>query len=59
MFKALIQSEVSIHATCNYLICCKTDIKTRNILFQHVLHQCCKTGYTFLLSVLLKLKCIT
>ena len=37
----LIQLEVSIHATCNYLICCKTSLdlsgKTRNITFQLVL----------------------
>ena len=37
----LIQLEVSIHGTCNYLICCKTSLdvngKTRSITFQLVL----------------------
>ena len=46
----LIQIEASIHATCNYLICCKTSLnvsgKTHNITFQLVLQQCCKTSST-------------
>ena len=37
-------------------ICRKTGLnvgdKTRNIAFQHVLQQCCKTSCTFLLPVL-------
>ena len=50
------QSEVSIHATSNKLICCKTGLnvsgKTRNIAFQVVWWQCCKTCWKFLLPVL-------
>ena len=48
----LSNQKVSIRATCNYLICCKIDSKTRSIFFQRVLQQCCKTGCTFLLPVL-------
>ena len=33
-----IQSEVSIHANCNYLICCKVGSKTCNIAF-HLMEQ--------------------
>ena len=46
-----IQLDVSTHATCNRLICCKTGLKlgdkTRNITFQIVWQQCCKTSCTF------------
>ena len=51
-----IQSEIRIHATCNNLICYQTGLnmggKTRNIAFQHVLQQCCKTSCMFLLPIL-------
>ena len=51
-----IQSEVSIHANLNNLICCKTGLnvsgKTRNVALQPVLQQRFETGCTFLLRVL-------
>ena len=50
-----IQSGVSVHATCDKLICCKASLnvsgKTRNA-FQLVLQQCFQTSCTFLLPVL-------
>ena len=55
-----IQSEVSIHATCNNLVCCKTGLKvggkTCNSVFQNGSRQCCKTSCTFLLPDLAQLK---
>ena len=54
------QKQYSLYATCNNLICCKTDLnldgKTRNIAFQLVLQQRRKTSCTFLLSVLPQLQ---
>ena len=45
-----------LFATRNNLICCKTGLnvggKTRNIVIQLVLQQCCKKSCTFLSAVL-------
>ena len=46
-----IQSECSIHATCNKLLCSKTGLnvvcKTRNIAIQLVLQKSCKICHMF------------
>ena len=55
-----IQSDVSIHTTCNNLIYCKEGLsvggKTHIIAFELVFQQCCKTSCTFLPPVLPKIK---
>ena len=51
-----IQSEVSIHTTCNDLIWCKTGLNvvsnTRNVAFELILQQCCTTSCTVWLPIL-------